>query len=63
DFQFTGRINKFLSVKVAASDILRQPFRLYQDRNLNGKYDEDGDTLIQQSIIGSNTSISLLFQF
>jgi hypothetical protein len=50
-------------VKVAASDILRQPFRLYQDRNLNGKYDEDGDTLIQQSIIGSNTSISLLFQF
>ncbi len=63
DMQVTGRITKFLSAKLSVSDLLRQPLTLYQDRNENGKYDVNGDTEIQRSIFGRNTSLSLLFQF
>jgi hypothetical protein len=63
DFQFSRNIFKNGSIKFSASDILQKSIILYQDQDLNKKFNADQDTEIQKTYTGSTFSISLSYKF
>ncbi len=64
DAQISKRIFKGGSLKLNMNDILANSLTFYQDQNVNGKLDVNGDdTIIIRQQTGTNFSISFSFNF
>ncbi len=64
DAQISKRIFKGGSLKLNMNDILAKSLTFYQDQNVNGKLDTEGDdTIIIRQQTGSNFSLSFSYSF
>lgn len=64
DFQITQRVvRNLMDIKLSASDILNRHANFYQDKNDNGRYDQDADFLRISRRTGTNYTLSLIFNF